>query len=561
MTVASREIFRLDYGGKLERQIASLMAAFEEIQFDTGRYPKRWLAIKLLEADPDILARVQAMPNGGQVIARAQQGAEHIKSMLGDEVDLITADHRYGFINGVVRQSLHRPLINRITLTDRIDNIVTHKWLGLPVFFAVMYVIFRLVIDVSSPFLDWTDALITGPISRWLSALLDLALAPLWLRSLLVDGIVAGVGGVLVFVPGLLILYFFLALLEDSGYMSRAAFVMDRFMRVVGLHGKSFIPMILGFGCAVPAVYATRTIASRRDRILTALLVPLMSCSARLPVYVVFGLAFFGSRAGTVIWAMYALGILVAMLAGMVFTRTILKPDVSSAFVLELPPYRQPALKSVLIHMWENTREFVRKAGTTILFASIIMWILLNLPWGVTHQRDSYFGRFSASLSPIFAPLGFGNWETGGALVSGFMAKEIVVSTMSQIYVGGENATETEPTTVTEDLVGIGKGFVDALVQSAKIAADILPGVHLVDENAASEDTALSAELRDHFTPLSAASLLVFVLLYVPCVATLGAIKQEFGTSWAVTSAVYQTVVAWIAAFLVYQGGHLLGLG
>ncbi len=561
MTVASREIFRLDYGGKLERQIASLMAAFEEIQFDTGRYPKRWLAIKLLEADPDILARVHAMPNGEQVIARAQQGAEHIKSMLGDEVDLITADHRYGFINGVVRQSLHRPLIDRITLTDRIDNIVTHKWLGLPVFFAVMYVIFRLVIDVSSPFLDWTDALITGPVSRWLSTLLDLALAPLWLRSLLVDGIVAGVGGVLVFVPGLLILYFFLALLEDSGYMSRAAFVMDRFMRVVGLHGKSFIPMILGFGCAVPAVYATRTIASRRDRILTALLVPLMSCSARLPVYVVFGLAFFGSRAGTVIWAMYALGIVVAMLAGMVFTRTILKPDVSSAFVLELPPYRQPALKSVLIHMWENTREFVRKAGTTILFASIIMWILLNLPWGVTNQRDSYFGRFSASLSPIFAPLGFGNWETGGALVSGFMAKEIVVSTMSQIYVGGGNAAATESATITEDLVGIGKGFVDALVQSAKIAADIIPGVHLVDENAASEDTALSTELRDHFTPLSAASLLVFVLLYVPCVATLGAIKQEFGTSWAVTSAVYQTVVAWIAAFLVYQGGHLLGLG
>jgi ferrous iron transport protein B len=557
----SQGAFRIDYGTKLEREIEKIIATFDEQQFDTGRYPRRWLAIKLLEADPDILARVQAMPNGGQVIARAQQGAEHIQSMLGDEVDLITADHRYGFINGVVRQSLRRPLLDRMTLTDRIDNIVTHKWLGLPVFFAVMYVIFRLVIDVSSPFLDWTDTLITGPISRWLSALLDLMLAPLWLRSLLVDGIVAGVGGVLVFVPGLLILYFFLALLEDSGYMSRAAFVMDRFMRVVGLHGKSFIPMILGFGCAVPAVYATRTIASRRDRILTALLVPLMSCSARLPVYVVFGLAFFGSRAGTVIWAMYALGIVVAMLAGMVFTRTILKPDVSSAFALELPPYRQPALKSVLIHMWENTREFVRKAGTTILAASIIMWILLNLPWGVADQRDSYFGKVSGAISPIFAPLGFGNWETGGALVSGFMAKEIVVSTMSQIYVGGEQAQATEPTTFTEDLIGIGKGFVDAVVQSAKIAADIIPGVHLVDENAASEDTALSTELRDHFTPLSAASLLVFVLLYVPCVATLGAIKQEFGSSWAVTSAVYQTVVAWIAAFVVYQGGHLLGLG
>jgi ferrous iron transport protein B len=254
----------------------------------------------------------------------------------------------------------------------------------------------------------------TDRVASRLSLLLDLVPAPAWIRSLIIDGIVAGVGGILVFVPGLLILYFFLALLEDSGYMSRAAFVMDRFMRIVGLHGKSFIPMILGFGCAVPAIYATRTIASRRDRVLTALLVPLMSCSARLPVYVVFGLAFFGARAGTVIWAMYALGILVAMIAGLIFTNTILKPDVSSAFVLELPPYRQPALKSVLIHMWENTREFVRKAGTTILSASIVMWFLLNLPWGVVDQRDSFFGKFSGAIAPVFAPLGFGNWETGG---------------------------------------------------------------------------------------------------------------------------------------------------
>ncbi|MGZ9235222.1 MAG: nucleoside recognition domain-containing protein, partial [Anaerolineales bacterium] len=326
-------------------------------------------------------------------------------------------------------------------------------------------------------------------------------------------------------------------------------------------HGKSFIPMILGFGCAVPAVYATRTIASRRDRILTALLVPLMSCSARLPVYVVFGLAFFGARAGTVIWAMYALGIVVAMLAGMVFTRTILKPDVTSAFVLELPPYRQPALKSVLIHMWENTREFVRKAGTTILFAALVMWLLLNLPWGVAEQRDSYFGKVSSAIAPVFAPLGFDNWETGGALVSGFMAKEIVVSAMSQIYLGGEEAEPVQPATMGEDLVGIGQGFVEASVSSGRILLSIIPGVNLIDEETEREDTALSLALRESFTPLSAVALLVFVLLYVPCVATLGAIKHEFGSSWAVTSAIYQTAVAWIAAFLVYQGGSLLGLG
>jgi ferrous iron transport protein B len=561
MTIDIQPLFKLDYGGKIEREIAKLLAAFDETNFDTGRYPKRWLALKLLEADVDILERVQTMPGGDQMIALAQRGTEHIQSMLGDDFDLLTADRRYGFINGVVRQSLQRPSIDRITLTDRIDDIVTHKWLGLPVFFAVMYIIFRLVIDVSSPFLDWTDAVINGPIANWLRFLLDLLPLPAWIHSLVIDGIVAGVGGVLVFVPGLLILYFFLALLEDSGYMSRAAFVMDRFMRVVGLHGKSFIPMILGFGCAVPAIYATRTIASRRDRILTALLVPLMSCSARLPVYVVFGIAFFGARAGTVIWAMYALGILIAMLAGMVFTRTILKPDASSAFVLELPPYRQPALKSVLIHMWENTREFVRKAGTMILFASVVMWLLLNLPWGVTDQRDSYFGKVSGAISPVFAPLGFDSWETGGALVSGFMAKEIVVSTMSQIYLGNSETQVVAPTTLKEDFIGVGLGFWDATISSGKILLSIIPGVDLVNEAVDNEDTSLSIALRDKFTPLSAVSLLVFVLLYVPCVATLGAITHEFGRSWAVTSAIYQTVVAWVVAFIVYQGGLLLGLG
>ena len=561
MTAITSPQFQLDYGGKIEREIARLISAFEEHKLDPGRYSIRWLAIKLLEADPDILAQVQKMHNGEQVIAVAKQGAEHVSSMLGDDFDLLTADRRYGYINGIVRQSLQRPFMDRLTLTDRIDNLVTHKWLGLPVFFAVMYIVFRLVIDVSAPFLDWTDAVINGPIAHWLSMLLDFVSAPAWIHSLAIDGIIAGVGGVLVFVPGLLILYFFLALLEDSGYMSRAAFVMDRFMRVVGLHGKSFIPMILGFGCAVPAVYATRTIASRRDRILPALLVPLMSCSARLPVYVVFGLAFFGARAGTVIWAMYALGIVVAMVAGMVFTRTILKPDVSSAFVLELPPYRQPALKSVLIHMWENTREFVRKAGTTILTASLVMWILLNLPWGVENQRDSYFGKFSGALSPIFAPLGFGNWETGGALVSGFMAKEIVVSTMSQIYLGDAEAEPVEPTTLAEDLTFIGKGLIEAGINSSRIFLSILPGVDLLGEETQAEDTLLSLALRDNFNTLSALALLVFVLLYVPCVATLGAIRHEFGISWAWISAIYQTSVAWFAAFLVYQVGRLLGFG
>lgn len=553
--------FTLDYGRDLEAEIARVSAAFDEHRLDTAPYPRRWLALKLLEGEADLLAAVRGRAGGEAVARLAQERSAYLASVYGDDVDVLAADRRYGFVSGVTRQVLHKPALDRVSLTDRIDDIVTHRWLGLPFFLAVMYVIFRLVIDVSAPFLDWVDGVINGPVAGGIAALLRALAAPDWLRSLVLDGLVAGVGGVLVFVPGLMVLFFFLAVLEDSGYLARAAFVMDRFMRVVGLHGKSFIPMILGFGCAVPAIYATRTLASRRDRILTALLVPLMSCSARLPVYVVFGLAFFGSRAGTVIWLMYALGIGAALLAGMVFTRTLLKPDVTSAFVLELPPYRRPALRSLLIHMWEHTREFVQKAGTVILAVSAALWLLLNLPWGVADQRASYFGQVSAALSPAFRPLGFGTWEAAGALVTGFAAKEVVVSTLSLIYVGGADTAEAEaPHSLGEALWDVVTGFGQAVVDAGRTLLTLIPGVSFPEAEAEPEDTALSAALRRTFTPLSALALLVFVLLYVPCAATLGAIRHEFGWSWAVVSALYQTGVAWLAAFVIYQGGRLLGL-
>ena len=567
MSAATTELpgnFRLDYGRDLEAELDRLAAAFATHELDTAPYPARWLALKLLEAEGDVIEQIAARPGGAACVGLARERAAHLEATLGDEVGILTADRRYGFINGVARQVLRQPRLDRVALSQRIDDLITHRWLGLPIFFAVMYVIFRLVIDVSAPFLDWVDAAINGPVARWLGALLTLVAAPGWLRALVIDGALAGVGGVLVFVPGLMVLFFFLALLEDSGYLSRAAFVMDRFMRVVGLHGKSFIPMVLGFGCAVPAIYATRTLAGRRDRLLTALLVPLMSCSARLPVYLVFGLAFFGPRAGTVVWLMYAVGIVVALGVGLLFTRTVLKPDRGSAFVLELPPYRRPALRGLLLHTWEHTREFVHKAGTVILGVSVALWLLLNLPWGVTSQRDSYFGQVSAAISPVFAPLGFGHWEATGALIAGFAAKEIVVSTLSQIYVGGATQTAAapaEPPTVLEDLAGIGTGFVEAAGSAGKTLLTIIPGVRFASTDAAPEDTALSTALRQNYTPLAAMALLVFVLLYVPCVATLGAIKHEFGWPWAATAAVYQTAIAWVAAFIVYQGGRLLGLG
>jgi ferrous iron transport protein B len=555
--------FRLDYGPDLEPEIERLTTAFATHGFDPAPAPARWLALKLLEGEADVLASVGARPGGTPILALAAERAVHLRTLYGDDVDLMAADRRFGFVNGVARQVVTHDALNRQDMTRRIDDVLTHRWLGLPIFFAVMYVVFRLVIDVAAPFLDWVDGVVNGPIAHLADAVLAAVTAPDWVRSLVIEGVIAGVGGVLVFVPGLVMLFFFLALLEDSGYLARAAFVMDRFMRVIGLHGKSFIPMVLGIGCAVPAIYATRTLSSRRDRILTALLTPLMSCSARLPVYVVFGLALFGSAAGTVIWVMYALGIVVALIVGAIFSRTLLKPDQSSAFVLELPPYRRPALRGLLLHTWERVRAFLAKAGTVILVVSLALWLLLNLPWGTTDQRDSWYGQVAETISPVFEPLGFGDWESTGALISGFAAKEVVVSALSQIYETDAPADDpgAAPPDLGEEVVSSITGLGDATWTAARTLVGIIPGVNLVDAEDEPEDTALSAALQAHYTPLSAFALLAFVLLYVPCMATLGAIKHEFGGRWAVMSATYQTTVAWLVALAIYQGGRLLGLG
>jgi ferrous iron transport protein B len=476
---------------------------------------------------------------------------------------MVTADQRYAMVSAISRQVIRDVSNGRRPLSETIDRIATNRLLGLPIFLVVMYVVFRLVIDVSAPFLDWIDSVVNGPIAAGLSSSLLWLGAPAWLHSLVIEGIVAGVGGVLTFVPGLIVLFFFLALLEDSGYLSRAAFVMDRFMQFIGLHGKSVIPLMLGFGCAVPAVYATRTIANRRNRLLTGLLIPFMSCSARLPVYVVFAMAFFGTRAGTVIWLMYVLGIVVAILVGFVFSRTVLKADeTSSAFVLELPPYRLPTLKGLGMHTWQNTREFIRNAGTVILAVSIVMWILLNLPWGVAKQEDSFYGQLSAAVAPALEPAGFGTYQNTGALLSGLVAKELVVSTLAQVYSGDSAPEEALPSaTIGAELKGILIGFLQAAADALRALVSVIPGIDLVGDDGPVEDTSLSQALQVHFTALSALAFLVFVLLYIPCIATMGAIKQEFGKRWAVSAALYQTLFAWLAAVLLFQGGRLLGLG
>jgi ferrous iron transport protein B len=554
--------FEVDYGKDVEEAILALEDAAAERHIPMNGYSPRWLSLKLLEGETDIVRRVERMPQSNGMLEVAKERIRRLETLYEDDVDIITADRRYGFVSGLGRQVIMEPASGRITLTDRIDNIVTNRWAGLPIFMAVMFVVFRLVIDVADPFLNWVDGLVNGPVARGLSSLLATVGAADWLHSLAIEGALAGVGGVLVFVPGLAVLYFFLALLEDSGYMARAAFVMDRFMRFIGLHGKSVIPLMLGFGCAVPAVYATRTIANRRDRLLTALLIPFMSCSARLPVYLVFAMAFFGSRASLVIWGLYVLGVAVAILIGLLFSRSVLKPDDNAAFVLELPPYRMPTAKGLLIHTWENTREFLKKAGTLILGISVGLWFLLNLPWGVEAQRDSYYGRFSATIAPALAPAGFGEWESAGSLVTGFIAKELVVSTLSQIYTGASNETgEVEPLSLANELREIAVGFADATMDAGRALVSLIPAINLVEDDGVAEDSTLSQALAANYSPLAALAFLVFVLLYIPCVATVSAIRQEFGWRWAATAASYQTVVAWIASVLIYQGGSLLGVG
>jgi ferrous iron transport protein B len=384
----------------------------------------------------------------------------------------------------------------------------------------------------------------------------------------MVDGVIAGVGGVLVFVPVLLFLYLFLALLEDSGYMARAAFVMDRLMHAVGLHGKSFLPMLVGFGCTVPAVYATRTLENEEDRKLTGFLVPMMSCGARLPVYALFAAAFFAANTGRFIFSMYLIGILLAILTGMVMKRTYFKGKPPAPFVMELPPYRLPTFRGVWTHMWERTSSFVKRAFTIIMISSIVIWLLLAIPirgtgsFADTPADDSLFAGVSGVIAPIFKPAGFGTWEASGSLVTGFIAKEVVVGTMSQIYVGGEEAEEeAEATTFWQDIGDIVVSFFTSAWDTVKAAISIIPGVDLMGGEEEEEDTALTAALQDAFTPLQAVAFNLFVLLYVPCMVVVAAQRQEYGTRWMLFNAGYLTALGWVVAVIVYQGGRLLGLG
>lgn len=570
------KVFKIDYGNEIESEISKLISQINDTQSVKTVFPHRWLAIKLLESDEEVHLRLMVLQGGAELIKSSRASIEKLEGILGDDVDIFMADRRYGWINGLVKEVVKKPDGSRLSTSDKIDKVVTNRTLGIPIFLFAMWVVFKLTADVSAPYLDWVDGLINGPILRWGLALLGwIGLGGTWVESLFADGIIAGVGGVMVFVPVLMFLYIALAILEDSGYMARAAFVMDRLMHTLGLHGKSFLPMLVGFGCTVPAMYATRTLENKKDRILTGLLVPFMSCGARLPVYILFAAIFFPKNSGLVVFSMYVLGIVVAIVLGVVLKNTLFKDKEQSAFVMELPPYRLPTFRGIWVHTWERTGAFVRKAWTIIMAASIVLWLLMSIPVGgkgtfaKADISDSLFAVTTNAIAPLFRPLGFDSWEASGALLTGFVAKEVVVSTLSQVYSGAESgAVDAEDTpTFFEDVGEVISSFAVATFDTLK-SIPLIVGINLLGEEVEEQPTALMAQIHQGFTEtsnghgvLAGLAFMIFVLIYTPCMTAIAAEKQELGMKWTWVSIIGQLALAWGLSFLVFQGGILLGLG
>ena len=554
----------VSYGHEIEDHLRALTGRGAGMRVLPVPHPARWLAIKLLEKDKEIINKVaeSGEAGSGRFLEEAAAARGHLRSIFDDDPEAVITERRYGFVAGILREVFTEAPLGRVSVTEKIDSVLTHKLLGLPVFILMIWLVFQITFTVGAYPMGWLDSMV-GILGTWVSAMLGESM----LSDLLVDGVINGVGSVMVFLPNIFILFFFISFLEDTGYMARAAFLSDRVMHMLGLHGKAFIPLLMGFGCNVPAIMATRTLESERDRILTILINPLVSCSARLPVYIlVAGALFPPEKAGNVIFSIYALGFVLVITMGKLFSKTVLRGD-TAPFVMELPPYRLPTMKSSLIHMWDRGKIFLRKMGGVILVGSVLIWTLGAFPrtaeftvdydgkiervqrlaktlsegslseggeseaWRIgdviarlemskeaERLEASYIGRIGKSLEPVLRPLGF-DWKISVALVSGFVAKEIVVSTLGVLYQSGEDEEE--------GLSGLG----DALRGSG-------------------------------MSPLVGYALMAFVLIYTPCVGTLAAIRRETNSwKWTALSVGYGFVLAWAVAFLIVQGGRLLGLG
>jgi ferrous iron transport protein B len=562
----------IDYGEPLESEIAALEDRLARL-LPTHHAAPRWLAVQLLEADPVTIDDVMNVEGGAAVVADAARAAQRVLDATGEEPALLVADRRFAWANGLARASVERRTTLR-SRTERLDDVLTNRWLGLPIFLALMWLVFGLVTHVAGPFVDWIDGVVNGPVAALAEAgLAAVGLGGTWFEALVVDGVIGGVGSVLVFVPVLAVLYLALGVLEDSGYMARAAFLLDRVMRPIGLTGKSFLPLLLGFGCNVPGVYATRVLDRRRDRIITALLVPFVSCAARLPVYVLLAAVFFPGSQGTVVFSLYVASIVATLLIGGLLDRFVLRGERTDSFILELPPYRRPSAAVLWAYVAQRVRSFLARAGTVIFACALAVWFLLAIPvggdgsFGQTDMDDSLFAATAEVVAPVLAPAGLDSWQVAGTFVSGFVAKEVMVSTMEQAYGGEATDTEVEeePAPVDE-LVDSGEGLLEAIADAARA----VPGIVGLDVGGADadEDVDIAAAMRadleatsDGHATAAAVAFLALVLLYVPCMATVAAIRHELGGRWAAISIVLNLTVAWLVAVALFQVGSTVGTG
>ncbi len=518
--------------GIMEESVTKLNRALKEAHDELPKcFPPRYFAMKMLEGDKEICQMLEkAGTNYPRWASLCEKEKQHLKYDLGADEDIETAfaNQKYGFISGALRETYVQNT-NKTDISHTIDEVVTHRVWGYPIFLLLMWLMFYCTFSLGAYPQMWLESLV-GVLGEWIENWMPSGV----LKDLIIDGVIGGVGSVIVFLPNIMILYFFISFMEDSGYLARAAFIMDKVMHKVGLHGKSFIPLVMGFGCNVPAVLATRTIESRSSRLITILILPFISCSARLPIYILLIGTFFGAYSGTILFGLYLLGIAVALLTALAMRRFMFKVD-ETPFVMELPPYRVPTLKATLSHMWEKCAQYLRKMGGLILVASLAIWFLSYYPNDGTiehkhqHYENSYIGRIGKACEPIFEPIGM-NWKTTVSIISGVAAKEIMVSTLGVLY------TEKVADTTNEN------------AHSDQMTLPAESKVH-------NAEPSLHARLvaSGDFNIASVLALLVFTLLYFPCVATIAAIAAESGWKWAAVSVIYNTVVAWVVAFATYH--------
>lgn len=544
----------INYGEDIEKSITSIRRVLGNNTDLANRYPNRYIALKLLEGDSETQKELASISNINEVLAIAESERKFIETSFAEDISSVINNAKYGFIRGALNETYERADLKN-NISQSIDTILTNKWAGIPILILFVFLMFVATFDLGAYPQGWIDSGVSY-LSDWLSDVLPEGM----FTDLIVDGIIAGVGGVLVFLPNVLILFFFISIMEDTGYMARAAFLMDKIMHKIGLHGKSFIPIIMGFGCAVPAIMATRTLENRRDRIITMLVVPFMSCPARLPVYLLLVAAFFTKYQALVLFSIYLIGVVIAVLTAGVLSKTILKGK-SDQFVMELPPYRIPTVRNTLLHMWNKSVQYLQKMGTVILLASIIIWALeyfprneellstfdeqiasvensneltpeekeikieeLSLDKLATHSEHSYIGQLGHFIEPVVRPLGF-DWKMGVSLISGLAAKEIVVSTMGILYHADEEADEESNSLVVS-------------LQSVVYTSGSRAGQKV-------------------YSPLVAYTFMLFVLLYFPCIAALTSIAREGSKKWMLFELFYTLILAWLVSFLVYQVGQL----